>query len=339
MKRGLLYGAAAYFMWGVFPIYWKLLNNVDATEILMHRMVWSLVFLVIVLAIRKHWHWLRIVRNRPKILLTITLSALLLGLNWFTFIWAINHGFIVEASLGYFINPLLNVALGVIFLRERLRRWQGVAIAIALLGVIYLTVTYGAVPWIALTLALTFGLYALLRKTAALDTLEGLSLEMALLFLPALAFILYGEFSGTSAFLHSQWPSSGLLILAGAVTAIPLLFFSAAVRRAPLVVIGLLQYLAPTLQFAIGVLIYGEPFNSTRFIGFCVIWVALIIYAGDGVIRWRRRPAAARTSRGNAKQPPNGTIIFSRREIGRDNTCPNQLPFKLIPFYAEDLIL
>lgn len=293
MHKGLFYGIAAYFLWGVFPIYWKLLNKVSAIEILMHRMVWSLLFLVFILAIRRHWHWLRIVRNRPKILWTIALSALLLGLNWFTFIWAINHGFIVEASLGYFINPLLNVALGVIFLRERLRRLQGVAIAIALLGVIYLTVTYGAVPWIALTLASTFGLYALLRKTAALDSLEGLSLEMALLFLPAIAFILHGEFSGTAAFLHGDWTRSLLLILAGAVTAIPLLFFSAAVRRAPLVVIGLLQYLAPTLQFAIGVLIYGEPFNRTRFIGFCFIWVALIIYAAEGVIRRRRGPTAA----------------------------------------------
>jgi len=293
MQRGLLYGAAAYFLWGVFPIYWKLLNKVSAIEILLHRMVWSLVFLAIVLAVRKHWNWLSIVRRRPQVLLTISLSALLLALNWFTFIWAINHGFIVEASLGYFINPLLNVALGVIFLKERLRRGQGVAIVIALLGVIYLTVTYGAFPWIALTLAFTFGLYALLRKTAALDSLEGLSLEMALLFLPALAFIVYGELSGTATFLHSTWASSSLLVLAGAVTAVPLLFFAAAVRRAPLVVIGLLQYLAPTLQFIIGVLIYGEPFNSTRFIGFCFIWIALAIYAGDSVLRWQRRSATA----------------------------------------------
>ena len=293
MRKGLLYGIVAYFLWGVFPIYWKLLDTVSAIEILMHRIAWSLVFLVIVLAIRKHWQWLAIVRNRPKILLSVSLSALLLAVNWFTFIWAINHGFIVEASLGYFINPLLNVALGVVFLKERLRRWQSVAILIALLGVIYLTVTYGAFPWIALTLACTFGLYGILRKTAALDSLEGLSLEMALLFLPALAFILYGEFSGTATFLHGNWTSSMLLILAGVVTAIPLLFFSAAVRRAPLVVIGLLQYLAPTLQFTIGVLIYGESFSNSRFIGFCFIWVALAIYAAEGVNRWRRELAAA----------------------------------------------
>ena len=293
MQKGVFYGLAAYFLWGVFPIYWKLLSHVNALDVLLHRMVWSLVFVILILVIRKHWQWFSVVRRRPGMLLKIAVSAGALSLNWFTFIWAINNGYIVEASLGYFMNPLLNVALGVVFLKERLRIWQGIAIFIALIGVIYLTATFGAVPWIALTLALSFGLYGLLRKTAPLDSLEGLSVEMALLFLPAVGFILYRQYSGSAGFMDSGITTSALLVAGGIVTAIPLLLFSAAVRRAPLVVIGLLQYLAPTLQFLIGVLMYGEPFDQTRFIGFCIIWFALIIYAAEGVMQWRRSTAPA----------------------------------------------
>ncbi len=288
MQRGVIYGIAAYFLWGVFPIYWKMLKQVDALEVLLHRIVWSLVFIVLILGIRRRWQWLSIIRERPRVIFVFVISALLLSVNWFTFIWAVNNGYIVEASLGYFINPLFNVALGVVFLRERLRPWQGAAVFIAMLGVLYLTFNYGAFPWVALTLAFTFGMYGLLRKTAPLDSLEGLGVEISLIFLPACAAILYLEKSGGAAFLHGSPMTTMLLILAGAVTAVPLLLFSAAVRRAPLVVIGLLQYLAPTLQFLLGVAAYGEPFNRMRFIGFCFIWVALAIFTAEGIVRWRR---------------------------------------------------
>jgi chloramphenicol-sensitive protein RarD len=293
VQKGVIYGIVAYFLWGIFPIFWKLLSSVNAMEVLLHRIAWSLVFMIIILAVRNHWSWLTIIRKRPRILLTNGISAVALSLNWFTFIWAVNNGYIVEASLGYFINPLLNVALGVIFFKEKLRLWQGVAILVALIGVVYLTITYGTVPWVALTLAFSFGLYGVLRKIAPLDSLEGLSVELGILFLPAAAIILYMLLSGTADFIHAGATTTLLLIIGGAVTAIPLILFSAAVRRAPLVVIGLLQYMAPTMQFLIGVLLYNEPFNQTRLIGFCIIWLALIIYAAEGVSYWQRSLARA----------------------------------------------
>ena len=293
MQKGVIYGIAAYFLWGVFPIYWKMLKQVDALEVLLHRIVWSLVFITLILAVRKHWQWLSVVRERPRIIFIFVISALLLSINWFTFIRAVNNGYIVEASLGYFINPLFNVALGVVFLKERLRPWQGAAVFIAMLGVLYLTFNYGAFPWIALTLAFTFGMYGLLRKTAPLDSLEGLGVEISLIFLPALATVIYLQHTGAGAFLRDGLYTTSLLVLAGAVTAVPLLLFSAAVRRAPLVVIGLLQYLAPTLQFLLGVVVYNEPFNRMRFIGFCFIWFALAIYTVEGIVTQRRGRLAA----------------------------------------------
>ena len=288
MNKGILYGLAAYFLWGIFPIYWKLLQAVAPLEILFHRMLWSLVFVAIILTIRKQWSWLQLLRQKPKIIWIFVLTAALLSINWFTYIWAVSNGFIVEASLGYFINPLLNVALGVIFLKERLRWAQFLAILLAIAGVVYLTVNYGAVPKIALILAFCFSFYSLLRKTAPLGSLEGLSVETTIFFVPALIAILCLERTGQAAFLHGGPATSVLLIFAGAVTASPLLLFSAAARRITLIALGILQYLAPTLQFLIGVLVYGEPFSRTRFIGFCLIWIALAIYTIESLVYFRR---------------------------------------------------
>ena len=280
-NKGILYGIVAYTLWGLLPIYWKALETVPAIEILSHRMVWSFFFMIAVLAVKRHWGWIRPVLQQPKVLLTFLVTAVLLSINWFTYIWGVNNGYIVETALGYFINPLVNVLLGFIFLQERLRKGQVLAVLLALGGVVYLTITYGALPWIALTLAFSFAFYGLLRKTAALNSLEGLSLETAWLFLFALGGLIYFELQGTGAFGHGALSTNMLLIGAGVVTAVPLLFFAASARRVTMATVGILQYLAPTLQFLLGVFIYGEDFSRTQLIGFSFIWLALLVYTAE----------------------------------------------------------
>jgi chloramphenicol-sensitive protein RarD len=247
------------------------------------------VFLVLLQSAKRQWRWLRRAVKNPRMLLTSLGTACLLAANWFVYIWAVGAGHVVDASLGYFINPLISVLLGVIFLGERLRPWQWTAIALAAGGVTFLTVGYGAFPWIALTLAGTFGLYGLLRKTAPLSSLEGLSAEVAFLFLPALASLLYIELSRGASFGHTGAGITALLTLTGAITAIPLLLFAYAARQVRLSTVGLLQYIAPTLQFLLGVLAYGEGFTAMRMIGFGIIWAALLIYSMEGLFQ-RRRP-------------------------------------------------
>jgi len=301
-NRGIVFGVIAYTAWGVFPIYWKALHSLPAGEIMSHRMVWSFLFLLGVLTVTRRWSWVRPLLRQPKVLFTFMLTAALLSVNWLTYIWAVNAGFIVESALGYFINPLVNVLLGMVFLRERLRPWQAVAVLIAASGVLYLTITYGALPWIALTLAFTFGTYGLLRKTAVLNSLEGLSLETAWMFLPALAYLAVQQINGTAAFGQSDLLTHVLLIGTGLITALPLLLFAAAARRVTLITLGILQYIAPTLQFLIGVFVYDEPFTHVQLIGFSIIWLALIIYTGDAIVRQRhrKRPAQAQPVQGDA---------------------------------------
>lgn len=289
MNKGIFYAAGAYFLWGLLPLFWKALQTVPATEILGHRMIWSLVFVAGLLTLRRQWHWLRTALRDRRTLITFTATGFVLGINWLTYIYGVNAGFVVETSLGYFINPLVSVVLGVVFLQERLRVGQWTAVLIAAAGVIYLTISYGTLPWIALTLAFSFGTYGLLRKTAPLNALEGLTLETAVLFPIALTYLLFLEFSGQAAFGHAGWSTSLLLALSGVVTAVPLLLFTAGARRIKLSTIGLLQYIAPTLQFLLGVFLYGEPFTTQRFIGFSLIWLALLIYTGEGIYR-RRQP-------------------------------------------------
>jgi chloramphenicol-sensitive protein RarD len=215
------------------------------------------------------------------------MAAVLISINWLTYIWAVNAGFIVETSLGYFINPLLSVLLGVVFFRERLRPWQWAAIALATAGVVYLTFAYGSLPWIALTLAATFGAYGLVKKTAPLGSLHGLTLETSVLLVPAIMFLVYSDRAGNGALFNSGAISDALLMGAGIITAVPLLLFSSAARRIPLSLIGILQYIAPTLQFLLGVLVYKEPFTATKFMGFGIVWVALIIYGVEGLMTYR----------------------------------------------------
>jgi chloramphenicol-sensitive protein RarD len=279
--NGTLAAIIGYFLWGVLPIYWKQIAHIPATEILAHRIVWSLLFVALVLASRRHWQWLGETLRDRRIIFASLLSAAIIGANWFIYIWAVNNDYIVEASLGYFINPLFNVVFGVLFFREHLRPLQWLAVLLAFTGVIYLTIDYGRLPWVALGLATMFGIYGILRKIARLDASEGLFVEMIYLFLPGLIYLLLLNANGQSHFLHSGTRTDFFLLGAGAATMLPLLFFTYAARRIRLSQLGLLQYLAPTLQFLIGVFLYKEAFTSSHLIGFAIIWLALLIYSTD----------------------------------------------------------
>jgi len=283
MRRGLLYGTLAYGLWGLFPLFFKQLQHVASLQVVLHRMVWSLAFVLLVLAVLRRWTWLRDLRQRPHLLGTFAATSTLLACNWLTYIWAVNNGHVLDASLGYFILPLVNVALGFFFLRERPRPAQWVAFGIAATGVLWLALLSGHVPWIALVLALSFGFYGLIRKLAPLGALEGMSLETLLLAPVAAAALLWGAHSGAlpATDNHTTW----LLVLSGPVTAIPLLLFSAGARRIPLSTMGVLQYITPTILLFLGTLLYGEPFSGPRMIGFALIWTALLLYSAEG---WRQ---------------------------------------------------
>ncbi len=277
MNKGILYGIAAYSMWGLFPIYWKLLRHVPAIQLIGHRIGWSFLLLITVVIATRQWQIFHGTLN-PRTLQIYFIAAILIGVNWLTYVWAVNANYIVETSLGYFINPLLSVLLGVLFLHERLRTLQWLPIGLAAAGVGYLTLTYGRLPWIALLLAFTFGIYGLVKKIAPLGSLFGLTLETGILFLPALIYLGYVETKGQGAFLHTGYVSDLLMVGAGLVTTVPLLMFASSARRIPLSVVGILQYIAPTLQFLAGVLIYREPFDQSRLVGFSLVWLALIVF-------------------------------------------------------------
>lgn len=285
MRLGILFASTAYAIWGLFPLYFKALLDIPPTEILVHRIVWSLAFLALVLAWRKQWAWIVGLVHQPKVLAGFTASALLLSANWFVYIWAVNNGRVIDASLGYFINPLVSVLLGSVLLHERLRPVQWAAVALAGAGVAWLTWHGGHLPWIGLALALSFGFYGLLRKTAALGALEGLSLETAILFPVALGYLSMLTLDDRNAFATASTSSQWLLAAAGPITAIPLLLFGAAARRIPLSLLGLLQYIGPTLQLLLGVWLYHEPFGGARLAGFALIWAALALYSMESM--WR----------------------------------------------------
>lgn len=291
MNRGALYALGAYLSWGLLPLFWKAVQAATPLEILAHRVVWSLLFLATIVTMRQGWHGMRSALRNRRIVLTFVVTSLLLSVNWLTYIWAVNAGYVLESSLGYFINPLVNVLLGVVILHERMRWGQWTAVAVAASGVLYLTITFGTVPWIALTLAISFGIYALVRKTAQLNSLEGLTLETLFMILPAIGFLLYLEWQGSGTFGHRSPAHSLLLFATGIVTATPLLLFAAGARRIPLSLIGLLQYTSPTLQFLLAIFLYHEPFSTTRLVGFIMIWIALAIYSGESL--WQRRQMRA----------------------------------------------
>ncbi|WP_182884503.1 EamA family transporter RarD [Microbispora sp. H10885] len=292
-RRGLLFGVAAYTMWGLFPLYWPLLKPSGAVEILAHRMVWSLVVVVAVLAVRRHWSWIRTITRRQLILLTV--AAVTVSVNWGTYIYAVNTGHVVESALGYFINPLVSVLFGVLVFRERLRVWQWAAVGLGAVAVLILTLDYGRLPWIALVLAFSFGTYGLVKKKAGVGSAESLTIETLVLLVPALAYLLVLEANGTGTFAHHGAGHALLLVAAGVITAVPLLFFTASALLVPLTVIGLLQYIAPVLQFLCGVLIVHETMPASRWAGFVVVWLALSVFTWDSIraARVSRRERAA----------------------------------------------
>ena len=292
LSKGIASAALAYALWGLFPLYFKQIAQVPALEVVAHRTLWCLVFMLGVLAVLKRFEGLRGLHRQPRLVALFALSALLLSVNWLIYVWAVQANHVLDASLGYFINPLVNVALGFVFLHERPRPVQWLAVALAGAGVLWLTVLTGQLPWVALALGFSFGFYGLLRKTAPLGAMEGLTLETLLLTPLAAAALLWWSWQGHSAFTQLGQPGGGALmatlLFAGPLTAIPLLLFAAGARRIPLSTLGLLQYLSPTVQFGLGVWLYQEPFDSHRLLGFAFIWAALLLYSGESLWRARR---------------------------------------------------
>lgn len=284
MLTGVLSAGLAFLIWGAFPIYLRALQSIPPLEILANRVCWSVVFLGLLLLMRRQWSWLAKIRNNPKLLLSFVASALMLTLNWVIYIWSVNAGQIIDATLGYFITPLVNVLFG-LMLGERLRLGQWTAVALAASGVAWLTFSAGQLPWIGLGLAASFGLYGLLRKTAALGALEGLSIETLIIFPVALGFLLIPGSGSSHSMGGASLTTTLLLMAAGPVTAIPLLLFAHGARRIPLSVLGILQYIGPTIQFLLGVWLYHEPFGGNKLIGFSIIWSALALYSAEGL--WR----------------------------------------------------
>jgi len=291
MNAGIWYALGAYVLWGLFPIYWKWLQNVSALQVIGHRIVWSFILLLIVILVSKQWTKFRSTLTR-RVLGVYLIASLLLSVNWLVYVWGVNNGFIVETSLGYFINPLLSVLLGVIFLKERLRPAQWFPIGLAAFGVIYLTWAYGSLPWIALALAFSFGFYGLAKKVSPLGSLYGLTLETGLVFIPALAYLIFVGNAGQGSFGHTGIGTDLLLIGAGAVTTIPLLMFASAAKRIPLTMVGIMQYIAPTIQFLLGIFIFKEVFTTTKLIGFSMVWIALILFWVEGVFARRSQKPA-----------------------------------------------
>ncbi|MFM1918144.1 MAG: hypothetical protein RJB01_1659 [Actinomycetota bacterium] len=279
-RVGLLLGAAAWTMWGLFPVYFALLDSVSPIEIVAHRVIWSLLFMVIVITVVRGWRRVRSHLSWRTVGI-LAAAAVLLSVNWLVYVYAVNSDQVVQASLGYFINPLVSVALGVVILHERMRRMQWLAIGIAAIAVLILTISYGSLPWIALILALSFGFYGLLKKFAGIGSAESLTIETALLAPFALILLTTMEIDGGAIFATEGWGISILLILLGPVTALPLLAFGAAANRIPLSTLGALQYLTPILQFLLGVLVFAEPMPGTRWLGFVFVWIALVVFATD----------------------------------------------------------
>jgi chloramphenicol-sensitive protein RarD len=289
MQSGVFHAALAYVLWGLFPLYFRLLADVPALDVLVHRVVWSLLFVLLVLAARRQWAWLRETLGRPRVIAAFAASALLLSANWLTYIWAVTHGHVIDASLGYFITPLVNVLLGSTVLHERLRPLQWTAVGLAAVGVLWLAVQGGELPWIALVLAASFGGYGLMRKTAPLGALEGLALETMLLAPFAFALLAWDVAHPGGSFPSPAASTNLLLIAAGPITAVPLLLFAAGARRIRMTTLGLLQYLGPSIQFVLGVWLFAEPLSAARMVGFCLIWAALAVYSLEG---WRQAAGA-----------------------------------------------
>jgi chloramphenicol-sensitive protein RarD len=285
-RQGLVSGVSAYFLWGLFPLFFPLLEPAGALEVLAHRVVWSLAFVAVLLGLRRRWSWVRTLGRRRFGLLLV--AAAVISVNWGLFIWGVNNGHVVETSLGYFINPLVTVLLGTALLGERLRRGQWVALALGALSVLVLAVDYGRPPWLALSLALSFATYGLVKKRIGIPAAESLGVETAVIAVPALAYLSWLAATGGSSFGGHGAGHALLLAASGPLTAIPLLFFAAAASRLPLSTLGLMQYLTPTLQFACGVVVFHEAMPAARLAGFALVWLALVVFTVESVRQSRR---------------------------------------------------
>jgi chloramphenicol-sensitive protein RarD len=292
-SRGVAASAAAFLIWGLFPLYIAGLARVSALQITAHRVAWSCMFVLALLAVRRQLGGIAEAAKRPGVLLRLVASAILVSLNWLAFVWAVNNNQTVEVSLGYYINPLLNVVLGIVVLNERLNRVQWIAVAIATAGVAYLTFETGRVPWVALAVASSFGVYGLIRKVAKVDAVPGLAIEMIILLPFAVGYLIWCKVHGIGSFTHSGAGIDTLLVLSCVVTATPLALFAYGARLLPYSTVGILQYIAPSLQLVCAVFILGEPFQRARAVGFALIWAALIVYAFDSILRSRRAAALA----------------------------------------------
>ena len=286
-RSGLIAGIAAFATWGLIPVYWKLLSNIPASEILAHRFVWTTLFLIVLLSWQHRWPEVGEATRSRRALLYCFASGVAISVNWLFFIWAVNVGRVIETSLGYFMTPLVNVLFGAIFLRERLTRWQFISVMLALVGVLNLTFGYGRLPWLAITLCVSFGLYGLLRKKSGVRPIPGLFLETTLLTPIAAGYLLYLQRAGSSTFGSAPWSLVLLLISTGVVTGLPLVWFGHAARHLRMTTVGFLQYLAPSLSFFLGVYLYHEPFTRAHLITFTFIWVALVIFTVEAIWRWR----------------------------------------------------
>lgn len=287
-QAGAGFGVAAYLCWGFFPLYWPLLDPASSLEVLAHRFIWSMVFVLVALTVLRRWRpFLTIARDR-RMMLLLTLASVTIALNWGGFIYGVTSGHVVETSLGYFINPLVTVLVGVFVLKETLRPTQWAAVGVGALAVVVLTVDYGRPPWIALVVALTFATYGFLKKKADLPAFEGLGMETAILTPVAIGYLVFLQASGDLTFGHAGAGNAALLVGTGVVTAIPLLLFSAAATRLSLTTIGLLQYLGPFIQFILGLTIFDESMTSARWVGFLLVWAALVVFTTDGLVNRRR---------------------------------------------------
>ncbi|PCK29786.1 EamA family transporter RarD [Pseudoalteromonas piscicida] len=290
-KKGHLFAVLAFLMWGLAPIYFKQLVHVDAIEILIHRVVWSVFFIALIVLAKQQWPKIKAIVGNPKLLAMLTVTALLLGFNWGLFIWSVNNGYMLDASLGYYINPLLNVLLGMLFLSERLRAAQKFAVLLAIIGVVLQLISFGSFPVIAFSLAGSFAIYGLLRKTLAVESLPGLLIEALILTPIALTYWWWVEPSTTSNLFNNDWYTNALLISAGVITTLPLLCFTAAAKRIPYTTLGFFQYIGPSLMFLLAVVFYGEAFDAERAVTFAFIWGALVMFSLDSYRDRRKRLA------------------------------------------------
>ncbi|MEU0934339.1 EamA family transporter RarD [Embleya sp. NPDC005971] len=291
-RRGLLLGTAAYAMWGLFPLYWPHVKPAGAVEILAHRMTWSLLCMVVLLAALRQWSWIREIVRTPAKLVTVTLAAVMISINWGAYIYGVNHDQVVETSLGYFITPLVLIGIGVVVLGERLRAIQWTAVGMGVTAVVVLIVAYGRVPWIALTLACSFATYGYIKKRMNLPATHSMTIETAVMFLPALGYLTWLAWTGEGTFGHEGTPQALMLMTAGLITVIPMLCFAVAANTVPLSTIGMLQYLAPIIQFGIGVAVYHEPMPAARWAGFALVWTALAVLTYDAIRQSRRNRVA-----------------------------------------------